>query len=946
MNRLPTRPVTVTQATPADPWDVPRRDLGRLLGFDPETPHHSRVRVRGTVTYADDSGLVFIQSADAGLRLEIRSGPLPRPGEAIEALGFPRAGDYDPTLRYSLTRPAPESGPPPGPVAWSAQEGVFHARLVRAEARVRELISRPDGWTWLLESDLLGSFEAHLRHGPGREDFRPPPPDSVVRLTGVAEAHSENQRLVTRMTLWLRGPADVVLGGPAPFWTRSGMQQLAGVLAFALFLAGAWGSYLRRRVLAQADQLVERISRERELEHRFHELVEHASDLIFITDAEGTLVRWNRATGALLAMREGQPTLNLLLLVIPEDRGRLHRALQRALAGEELGPLPFTIAVGPERRIVLESTARRVVPGDKVPLIESVARDITARHRAEAALRASEERLQATVQNTPHVCIQWFDAQGRVRLWNRASETIYGYPAAEAEGRRLAELIFEPDQEREFDALLAGIASDGRPRGPMFFDFRARNGRRGVCLSTVFAIPGHGKDSWFVCMDVDLTERRAAERALQESEARFRALTEHSPVGIYLQDAEGRCLYTNQRWQEITGRTGTEALGHGWLKIIHPEDLPGAKQAWEDHLAGGEPMHVVHRHVRSDGTLRWVESLAEAHHDEQGRLVGVVGAVRGIDQEKRTELELVQARLDAEAESEAKSRFLATVSHEIRTPLNGIYGMAQALAREDLPEAQQSQVEVICRSSESLLAIINDVLDLSKISVGKVELEAVDFDVVELATGVCATFAALSAAKGLQVKVTATPSVAGAYRGDAGRLRQVLSNLVSNAVKFTAMGGVTVDLDQTSDGLVIGVTDTGIGIAPDNQARIFEPFVQADVSTTRRFGGTGLGLAICRELVAAMGGALSLESRPAAGSCFRLQLPLTPVSAQPPAAPSVAGQDAEGPADMPALRVLAAEDNSVNQLVLATLLGQMGVEPAFVSDGVAALDAWRREAWD
>uniref|UniRef100_UPI002FD8CB26 sensor histidine kinase n=1 Tax=Phenylobacterium sp. TaxID=1871053 RepID=UPI002FD8CB26 len=375
------------------------------------------------------------------------------------------------------------------------------------------------------------------------------------------------------------------------------------------------------------------------------------------------------------------------------------------------------------------------------------------------------------------------------------------------------------------------------------------------------------------CARVKLGQQlQTALETAERSERRLRAAMRIAKIRVWELD--------HLRREAVSERAERDSVDYDlameklWAPV-HPEDLPGAQQAWEDHLAGGEPMHVVHRHVRSDGALRWVESLAEAHHDDQGRLVGVVGAVRDIDQEKRNELELVQARLDAEAESEAKSRFLATVSHEIRTPLNGIYGMAQALAREDLPEAQQRQVEVICRSSESLLAIINDVLDLSKISVGKVELEAVDFDVVELATGVCATFAALSAAKGLQVKVTATPSVAGAYRGDAGRLRQVLSNLVSNAVKFTAMGGVTVDLDQTSDGLVIGVTDTGIGIAPDNQARIFEPFVQADVSTTRRFGGTGLGLAICRELVAAMGGALSLESRPAAGSCFRLQLPLT-----------------------------------------------------------------------
>lgn len=645
--------VRVLQPTPADPWSAPGRTPGRLLGFHPETPHHSRVRVRGTVTYADATGLVFLQQGDEGLRLEVRSGPLPRPGDTVEALGFPRAGDYGPTLRYSVVRPAADPGPPPVPSHWSAMDGEYHARLVQVEARVREQVSRPDGWNWILENEALGMFEARLPRSPDTASFRPAPAGADVRLTGVAEARSDDQRVVSRMTLHLRHPADVLVTAMPGFWTRARMQQLAGVLGFALFLAGTWGSYLRRRVQAQADQLVEQINRERALEHRFHELVEHASDLIFITDAQGTLERWNRATAALLAIQEGETGGNLLRLATPEDRPRLQQAFQRAADGEASGTLLFTTTVRSEHRVVLEATARRVVNEHQVPRIEWVARDITARHRAEAALRASEARLQATVQNTPHVCIQWFDAQGRVRFWNHASEAIYGYSAAEAEGRRLGELIFDSDQEREFDALLAGLAADGRPRGPMLFKFRTHDGRRGVCLSTVFAIPGPGKESWFVCMDVDLTERRTAERALEASESRFRALSEHSPVGIYQQDPEGRCLYVNQRWQEITGFTRAQALGQGWLRAIHPEDLPAAEVAWQEAAAAGREFRHTLRIIRPDGEIRQVAIVAGALCAADGGLQGYVGTLNDITESHATELRL----------RESEERFRALFEH-------------------------------------------------------------------------------------------------------------------------------------------------------------------------------------------------------------------------------------------------------------------------------------------
>ncbi|WP_293319455.1 ATP-binding protein [Phenylobacterium sp.] len=439
-------------------------------------------------------------------------------------------------------------------------------------------------------------------------------------------------------------------------------------------------------------------------------------------------------------------------------------------------------------------------------------------------------------------------------------------------------------------------------------------------------------------------ELEAALEDSARSERRLRAAMRIARIRVWELDHARREAFSEQQSRDLIDYDA--AMEKLWAPV-HPEDLPDAVAAWDQHMSGGPPLHIVHRHVRQDGGMHWVESVAEAIRDEAGELIGAVGAVRNIDQEKRNELDLIEARQAAEAANEAKSLFLATVSHEIRTPLNGIYGMAQAMARDGLPDEQRQRLEVICRSSESLLAIVNDVLDLSKINAGKVELESIDFDPVELAHGVRATFAALAAAKALDLRVEATPSARGAFRGDPGRVRQVLSNLVSNALKFTTAGAVVIGLDHGPEGLRLSVTDTGVGIAAERQPHIFDSFVQADSSTTRHFGGTGLGLSISRELVRLMAGELSVTSELGAGSTFLVTLPLARGSMAALTAPATAsGSEPALESLGDSLRVLAAEDNQVNQLVLSTLLGQLGVEPSFVADGAQALEAWRREPWD
>jgi two-component system, sensor histidine kinase len=351
-------------------------------------------------------------------------------------------------------------------------------------------------------------------------------------------------------------------------------------------------------------------------------------------------------------------------------------------------------------------------------------------------------------------------------------------------------------------------------------------------------------------------------------------------------------------------------------------------------------------HVRDAGDFSArVETQSE---DEFGRLTENFNALfRELGERdgalRRSLVELTEARDEAETANAAKSDFLANMSHEIRTPLNGVLGMTQAMAVDELSQIQRDRLDVIRQSGESLLAILNDLLDLSKIEAGKLELEEIEFDLDEIARGVYATFTALANRKGLSFSLDVAQA-RGVYRGDPTRVRQILYNLVSNALKFTTEGEIRVSAVYDGTQLTITVADTGIGIPSDVLHNLFRKFAQADTSTTRKFGGSGLGLAICKQLAEMMGGTITVSSREGGGSTFVFSAPLRRVGE------AIAHRASElqmepAPAHAPGIRVLAAEDNTVNQLVLRTLLHQVGIEPVVVENGEQAVEAWKREDW-
>jgi signal transduction histidine kinase/FixJ family two-component response regulator len=300
------------------------------------------------------------------------------------------------------------------------------------------------------------------------------------------------------------------------------------------------------------------------------------------------------------------------------------------------------------------------------------------------------------------------------------------------------------------------------------------------------------------------------------------------------------------------------------------------------------------------------------------------------------------ARREAGA-NRAKTEFLATITHELRTPLNGVMGMVQAMSNDPLEPAQRQRLEIVRGSGQALLQIINNVLDISKIEVGRIELSPVVFDLKPVVEDLGRLYAALATDKGLAFDLEVDPSADSWSFGDEVRLRQVLSNLLSNALKFTDQGGVTARVWREGDRLIFTVRDTGIGVPAEQAPRLFERFVQGDASTTRRFGGTGLGLAICREIVKLLDGEISFSSVPGEGSCFMFHVAMPSVPAPRAAAPAA---KVEGEAAEDTIRVLVVDDNATNRLVLTTLLNQFDIANAAVDSGQAAIDAWETGGWD
>ncbi len=443
-------------------------------------------------------------------------------------------------------------------------------------------------------------------------------------------------------------------------------------------------------------------------------------------------------------------------------------------------------------------------------------------------------------------------------------------------------------------------------------------------------------------------QRQELHRALTESQRRFAATVVNIPGGVYQRvlTAAGRLRfpYCSPGFFLVMGLPATERVTAEALnRILHPEDRPRMIASIHASAETLEPWMLEFRIVRPDGEIRWISASSRVARRDNGDIVWD-GIVTDVTEAKRNEQALIQARLEAEEASRAKAEFLATMSHEMRTPLNGILGFTRLLLDEDLTPQQRRHARMVSDAGRSLLTVINDVLDFSRIEAGRLALSDVPFAVRDLIANCEAVLRLEAEAKGLELHAAVAPDVPDWLRGDPDRLRQVVLNLLANAVKFTEHGSVGLTIVKTADTpagphLTISVADTGIGIPPDRQGRLFQRFSQID----RSRGGAGLGLAISRRLVEMMGGTVGVQSQAGVGSTFWLSLVL-PESAPP------AGHGTPCAAELlvrrRSARILLAEDLAMNRELTVAMLVGAGHRVDTVGDGRQAVEAARRGAYD
>lgn len=576
-----------------------------------------------------------------------------------------------------------------------------------------------------------------------------------------------------------------------------------------------------------------------------------------------------------------------------------------------------------------------------------------------------------------------FDSQGHVVFCNDAFERVMGYSRAELDGKPFFDVLVGPDsRERSRQRLEHGMSE--RAATAFENEWITKSGeRRRISFSNVPMLNGSGEAQYYIATGIDITDRYRAEQDLVRSETQFRSIWEASCEPMFLTASDSRIVKVNAAFAAMLGCHASSLEQCSLAEMFVPEQREEMSACHRACVASSATEHFFERELRFAHGRSGIFDISITRVDIPGEATQMLCIVRDVTARNRDALELARAKEVAEAAnrellaanrsleetgrlaremadraealSAAKSDFLANMTHEVRTPLNGILGMTGLALETNLSQDQREYLELVKSSAEALLSLVNDVLDFSKYEAGKLGLDCVDFSLRGLLRDVLRPLALRASVVGLNFESVVDDGVPDHLLGDPLRIGQVLRNLAGNAVKFTNEGKVAVhvgleSMDASKVTLSIRVADTGIGIPLEKQRQIFEPFTQADGSTTRKYGGTGLGLSISSGLVELMGGRMWLESEPGHGSTFYFTLPLQPASARGTTESGALASHAlvnGGPGGgNRKLHILVAEDNSVNQRLATRLLEREGHSVTIAGSGWEALEALEQSRRD
>ena len=610
-----------------------------------------------------------------------------------------------------------------------------------------------------------------------------------------------------------------------------------------------------------------------------------------------------------------------------DEQGRQRAGKIEAMATGTITPVAeYRLRTLSHRRLLVQVTSVRVDSASG-PASLSFFVDQTEQVRAQEALRRSEGLLSHLVATSPDAITLTDIHTGTYAMVNKTFERLFGYTSDEVIGRTSGDIgIWARPGDRE--QLVKAIRQQGRVN-EMPANFISKSGETVSLLVSAAPFKMEGKD-YLVINGRDVTESERTRLAHE-------AILQNASIGIAF-TRDKHFVQANPAVEEMFGWPRGGLSGQpGSVIWPSPEDYVRIGRDVGPRLAGGEQVETERMMRRRDGSTFLCRLLAKAVDPTHPSRGGTIWILEDITERRRVEAALAQAKDEAQAANRAKSAFLANTSHEIRTPLNGLLGLARLAQQADLDEeTRRHYLDQMLGSAESLSGLISDVLDLSKIEAGRLTLERLPFALRDMLSNIRTAYTSLAQSKGLELAIDIDADVAAWVVGDPVRTRQILSNYLTNAIKFTAQGSVHMHvLRLPGGGLRFEVSDTGPGIEAQMCARLFQPFTQADTSTTRRYGGTGLGLSICSELAALMGGSVGVQSQPGHGSTFWAELPLQATMAPINSLATSAHRREE----LQGARVLMVEDNPVNMMIAVATLEQWGVVVEQATDGRKALEA-------
>ena len=821
------------------------------------------------------------------------------------------------------------------------------------------------GWTWRRQSD-------RLQFAPQYQDVLG---DKGARLDHalsdwLAEVHRDDRaRLSLAFRQHLEGQA------PGTFNCEFRLRHSDGHWRWLL----ARGAVLTRAsdgAATQASGIICDISeRKQDEQSRMRSMLEAAPEAMLVADVEGKVHYANQIGARCFGYPLAELTGMSLEQLVPEST-----ASQSVGDPQARHSLPGRVMMARRRDGTHFPAKVSLSPLRMAGQLFSIVslRDMTQRQRAEEALHASSERYRLIVQ-TAAEGIWMTDADGKTTFVNPKMAHMLGYTVQEMLGRPLLDFMDRDSQLLMQRRLASHGSAASQPDQVDFRFFRKDQSSLWGLLSSTSIQSDNGEPGGTLAMITDITERRQASIALSNSSQRMASVFGAVTNGLVVQDSHGHILESNAAAERMLAAS---PAGNSLWQAIREDGSAFDQRSHPVHitLSTGEAMRDVLMGVQQpDGSLSWLSVNTEAIRDEYGKVGMVVASLTDITYHKRSESalrelnehleervaqrteQLDQAKQVAEEASLAKGQFLANMSHEIRTPMNGVIGMAYLALKTDLEPRQRDYLEKIRFAGEHLLGIIDDILDISKIEAGKLEIERVNFSFDHVVQTLMTVVAPRAAGKNLELLFEIDPQLPAVLVGDPLRLGQVLINYANNAIKFSEQGSITVKVrkvvaDAKHCLVRFEVCDHGIGLSQDEMSKLFQSFQQADTSTTREYGGTGLGLAICKQLAQLMGGDVGVDSRPGAGSTFWFTANLG-ISDQ--AAPAMLDSMVQTAAAMRAsadaalvmrtlkhARILLVEDNTFNQQVALELLEEAGASVCLANNGEEALDLLRQTQFD